>query len=202
MKEVLIKYLPKASVPLVMDLIMKNNIHLKITKQRRSKLGDYRPPGKDNPNHRITINHNLNRYSFLLTFIHEVAHLQIWNEHANKVSPHGKEWKLKFKELIIPFLQEEIFPADLLDVLHRSNNNFKASTGSDLKLMRALKKYDVDGENQLHLEELKEGDFFETTSGKIFQKGTKRRTRYICINKDENRPYLFHPLTPVKKLQA
>ena len=187
---------------MVMDLIVENNVHLKITKKRSTKLGDYRPPGKENPNHRISINHNLNPYSFLLTFIHELAHLKVWMLYKNKVQPHGTEWKNCYKDLILPFLTVDVFPAELLKVLQSSKLNFKASTGSDIKLMRALKKYDAGNEDLLHLEELSEGELFVANKGKVFQKGNKRRTRYICVDQEQNRQYLFHPLTPVQRFET
>lgn len=201
-KQLLLKYFPDNSVNMVMDLIVTNNVHLKITKQRSTKLGDYRPPGKDDPNHRISINHNLNPYSFLLTFIHELAHLKVWLQYKNRVQPHGPEWKNCYKDMILPFLTDDVFPEELLKVLQSSKLNFKASTGSDINLMRALKKYDAGNEDLLHLEELCEGELFVANKGKVFQKGSKRRTRYLCVDQEQNRKYLFHPLTTVQRFET
>ncbi len=199
-KGLLLKYVPENSVDMVMALIVENNVHLKITRQRKTKLGDYRPPSQDNANHRISINYNLNKYSFLLTLIHELAHLQVWCTYKNSVLPHGPEWKQSYRQLIKPFLKNSIFPNELLEILLVSMNNFKASSGSDLKLMRALKIYDHGINNDLLLENLNEGDKFFIAENRVFEKGKKRRTKYLCIEQKSKRPYLFHPLTPIKKL--
>ncbi len=197
-KELLQKYLPEDSVNLVMNWIIKYGIHLKITKRRKTKLGDYRPPVA-NQNHRISINFNLNKYSFLITFVHELAHLIVWNKYKNTVPPHGKEWKSEYKKLMMITMEENIFPDDITEVLKSSIVNSKASSSSDLSLLRVLKKYDSN-QTGITLEELAENSIFETESGKIFKKGLKRRTRYLCQNLHNRKLYLFHPLTRVKEV--
>lgn len=195
-KEVLAKYIPENSIDLVMDWIVNNNVHLKISKRRNTKLGDYRPPNSKKPIHRISINHNLNQYAFLITFIHELAHLNVWEKHKNKVAPHGIEWKMEYQTLMEPVLMENIFPDELTLVLNRSIVNSKASSSSDLELSRILKKYDPQTEG-CNLEELPINSIFQTEKGISFIKGEKRRTRYLCVKVQDNKKYLFHPLTPV-----
>lgn len=182
----------------VYQWIVKYKIQLKITRNRRTKLGDYRPP-IHHPNHRISINHNLNPYSFLITFIHELAHLQVFEKHGNKVKPHGNEWKNTYRKLTLEILKEDVFPADIEEVLERSVVNAKASSIADLKLSRVLMKYDA-GSTGKRLEDLPLHSIFETERGLHFKKGEKRRTRYKCLNLQNKRFYLFHPLTPVKKV--
>ncbi len=200
-KELLIKYLPEGSVDMVMDWIVENNVHLKIAKKRNTKFGDYRPPSSKNSNHRISINYNLNPYAFLITFVHELAHLLVWEEFKNKVSPHGSEWKLAYRDLMAPLLTQNIFPDDINSVLNTSIVNSKASSSSDLKLSRVLKKYDQ-GDTDTHLEDLKENSYFKTVTGVIFIKGKKRRTRFLCTNTQNKKQYLFHPLTPVTEIST
>ncbi|MBC8321036.1 MAG: SprT-like domain-containing protein [Bacteroidetes bacterium] len=195
-KEILKEYLPEKSINQVMKWIVQNNVHLKISRRRNSKFGDYRPP-VNHPNHRISINHNLNPFAFLITFVHELAHLNVWKLHQNTVAPHGIEWKTEFRKLMKVVLKNSIFPDDIHEVLLQSIVNSKASSTSDLKLSRVLKKYD----NQTvgtHLEDLRENTIFQTKTGIQFKKGAKRRTRYLCQNMTDNRQYLFHPLTPVE----
>ncbi len=195
-KELLIKYLATGSVDMVMDWIVENNIHLKIAKKRNTKFGDYRPPSSKNPNHRISINHNLNPFAFLITFVHELAHLIVWEKHKNKVTPHGKEWKKEYKTLMKPLLNENIFPNELIAVLSTSIVNSKASSSSDLQLSRILKNYDS-GPTNTHLEDLPINSIFKTETGISFIKGEKRRIRFMCVKIQDNKKYLFHPLTPV-----
>lgn len=195
-KEILKEYIPEKSVNQVMKWIVQKNVHLKITRNRSSKLGDYRPPVVY-PNHRISINHNLNSFSFLITFVHELAHLNVWENYQNTVSPHGVEWKTEYRKLMKVVLKNNIFPDDIHEVLLQSIINSKASSSADLQLSRVLKKYDkhTTGTN---LEDLPDDTIFQTENGSRFKKGAKRRTRYLCQNMNNNKQYLFHPLTPVK----
>ena len=195
-KEILKEYLPERSINQVMEWIVQKNVHLKITRTRSSKLGDYRPPVV-HPNHRISINHNLNPFSFLITFVHELAHLNVWEDHKNKVAPHGIEWKTEYRKLMQVMLANNIFPDDIHKVLLESIINSKASSTSDLKLSRVLKKYD-EHISDTHLEDLPEDSIFQTTKGVEFKKGKKQRTRYLCQNINNKKQYLFHPLTPVE----
>lgn len=197
-KNVLNEYLPEDAVEKAFSWIVDKDVHLKISKQRKTKLGDYRPPVY-HTNHRISINHNLNKYSFLITFVHEFAHLLVWEKHKGKVDPHGKEWKNEYKSLMQNFLNKAIFPADLEKVLAKSIENSKASSTSDLKLSRVLKKYD-DQSDFLTLEDLEEDAVFFIEGGRRFKKGQKQRTRYKCQNIDNKKIYLVHALTAVYEL--
>lgn len=199
-QEILTQYLPQESVELVYRWITENNIHFKISKTRRTKLGDYRPP-IHHSNHRITINHDLNPYAFLITFVHEVAHLNIFERFGTRVSPHGNEWKSEYKHLMQPFLENGSFPDDVKQVLIQSLINSKASSTSDIKLTRVLQHYDKSS-NHIHLETLESDTVFNTENGKQFKKGERIRTRYKCLNLNNNRYYLFHPLTPVLPVQG
>ena len=90
MQEVLEKYIPKASVHPVFELIKANNVHLKIVNERVTRHGDYRkmPTGQ----HQITVNANLNTYRFLITLVHEIAHLVAFQKYGRTIKPHGVEW--------------------------------------------------------------------------------------------------------------
>ena len=201
-KEILAQYIPEAAIEPVYKSIVEHKIHFKITRSRKTKLGDYRPPIR-HPHHRITINHDLNQYSFLITYIHELAHLLVYEHYKNRVAPHGKEWKQIYKDLMNEFLLLDIFPKDIETVLERSIQNspegipkVKASSTSDLKLSRILQQYDKTNDHT-HVEELADEAIFETQNGRQFKKGERVRTRYKCQNLQNKRTYLFHPLTPV-----
>ena len=124
---------------MAIDLLDKHPCYLKIVNNRKTKHGDFRktPDGT----YQITINYGLNPYRFLLTLIHEIAHLVTYKKH-NKVKPHGIEWKLNFQHLMLPFLKPEIIPNDLMPLLANYLKNPKASTDADVNLSLALKKYD------------------------------------------------------------
>jgi hypothetical protein len=198
-KKILMEYLPEKAVDQVVELIVSHNIHFRIANSRSTKFGDYRPPVKKSY-HQISVNHDLNPYAFLITFIHEVAHLRVFEKYKfNVSSPHGKEWKTEYRSLMNQFLNTGIFPEDLKQEIARSIVNSKASSTSDITLYRTLKKYDDQPRmaGVVDLETLKEGQLFLTKNGQRFKKAEKRRIRYRCLNMQNNQWYLFHPLTPV-----
>jgi len=194
-KAILEKYIPPASVDIIFQWLQQYNIHLKVSRKRSSKLGDYRPPQKGKGHH-ITVNHDLNQYAFLITLVHEIAHLIVWEKYRNKVKAHGKEWKDAYRELMIPFMEMKIFPDDIDEALKTYLTKSYASSGTDLKLSRRLQKYDA--EQGLTLEMLEEGITFQLPNGKKFQKGVLVRKRFRCINLDNKRIYLVNPLVKVE----
>lgn len=194
-KAILEKYIPPASVDIIFQWLQQYNIHLKVSRKRSSKLGDYRPPQKGKGHH-ITVNHDLNQYAFLITLVHEIAHLIVWEKYRNKVKAHGKEWKDAYRELMIPFMEMKIFPDDIDEALKTYLAKSYASSGTDLKLSRRLQKYDA--EQGLTLEMLEEGITFQLPNGKKFQKGVLVRKRFRCINLDNKRIYLVNPLVKVE----
>jgi len=105
-------YLPADAAPVIARWIDYFNCEFKISRNRSTKHGDYRHPFKD-AGHRISVNYNLNPYAFLITTVHEFAHLLTWNEHKRKAKPHGQEWKNNFKKMMRPFFEQAIFPPDI-----------------------------------------------------------------------------------------
>ena len=199
--ETLAKYIPLESVDIVAEWIVKHKIKVKITRTRQTKVGDYRHPfnGKG---HQITINHDLNKYAFLITFTHEVAHLKTWLIHQNKVSPHGNEWKHEFKLLLHPLIHHSIFPQDVIHALRNYVANPAASSCTDLSLARTLKNYDKDAEELVHVENIPMKGLFMFDNGSIFRKDTKLRKNYKCTELKTGKIYLVNPIakvTPVKE---
>lgn len=193
-KLILNKYLPEPSVEKVLDIIQEHKIIFKIKKSRATKLGDYRHP-HNGSNHQITINNDLNKYSFLITFVHEVAHLVTWNKCQNKVLPHGEEWKIEFARLLHPFYNNTVFPEDILLALKQHFSNVKASTCSDPHLLRILRKYDASP--SLHVEDLSADAVFTLSNGQTFVKGPRLRKRFKCKELNSNKIYLVNPLAEV-----
>ena len=198
MEETLGKYLPERSVPSVFELIKANNVHLKIVNERVTRHGDYRRLA--NGQHQITINVNLNTYRFLITLIHEIAHLVAFEKYGRYIKPHGKEWKHTFQFLMLPLLRPEIFPDGLLPLLARHFKNPKASSDTDAQLAIALKQYDPETDKS-YIFELLEGTVFRIYNGKTFKKGRKRVKRYECIELSTGRIYLFQPNAEVEPVE-
>lgn len=197
-KEILNKYLPEGSVDRVLNWLDTYKIRLKITKSRNTKLGDYRSPLNGGA-HRISINHDLNPYAFLITFVHELAHLIVWEKYRYRAKPHGKEWKETFRQMMQPLLADEVFPEKVVPALVKYLDNAKAASGSDEELTLALRAYDQD--TYLSLEDLPEDASFRIPSGRAFVKGKKLRKRYRCICLQTKRTYLVNPLVKVYPLE-
>lgn len=191
------RYIPDKAAPPILHYLQQYKVHLTITRERKSVLGDYRH-ATTFKSHRISINGNLNCYSFLITLVHELAHLLTYQQFKHRVEPHGKEWKRIYSQLLSEFLVKEIFPLDLLTALRASLHDLPASSCSDEKLMRALRKYDENTNGLILVEQIGEGMMFDAGKGKMFRKGKKLRKRYQCVEIATGKLYLFSPIYEVK----
>jgi len=176
--EILQNYVPTESLPILEKWFNQRAFELKITRKRVTKFGDFRGSVREIPN-RISVNSNLNEYAFLITLTHEFAHLLVWLKHQHKVKAHGSEWKIEFATLMDVLLTKNIFPGHLKVVLQIHMKNPPASSARDINLINELKKYDAPT-NTVQLAELEEQTTFLLNDKRIFIKGKKRRTRYIC----------------------
>jgi SprT protein len=194
------KYVPTKALDTCIDWIVEHKVAVRITKSRNSKYGDYRPPS-DGKGHRISVNHDLNKYAFLLTFTHEVAHLVTYNKFKFRVDPHGSEWKAEFKRLMTPFLRADIFPKDLVVAINGYMNNPAASSCSDIHLTRALARYDKRDERWKFLEEIALNTPFKIRSGRAFIKGELLNKNYCCTCLKSKHKYVINPLTEVLPIE-
>ncbi|MBS1597824.1 MAG: SprT-like domain-containing protein [Bacteroidetes bacterium] len=191
------KFLPERSGQLVLDYLHQYKIHLTITRERKTILGDYRH-ATDFEHHRISINGNLNKYAFLITLIHELGHLVTFMQYGNRVQSHGKEWKYAYRKILEHFIALNIFPEDILLAFQKSIHNLPASSCADEDLMRILRRYDANIEGLLLVEQISEGRLFSIDNGKIFKKGKKIRKRFQCEEISTGKVYLFSPIYEVK----
>jgi len=190
-------YLPPNTYGPVLHYLQFYKVHLTVAKERKSILGDYRHR-HGAQTHRISVNGNLNSYAFLITLLHELAHLLTFEKWGNKVSAHGKEWKTVFGQLLAQFIEHDVFPADIKTVLLQSLHNPAASSCADEALLRTLRMYDENKGNSHFVERLPDGAVFKTHDGRIFQKGEKMRKRYRCVELATKRMYLFSPVYEVE----
>jgi hypothetical protein len=195
---ILNKYLPVNSSEYVVDLIIKHKVNFNISPPRKTKLGDYRYP-LNGKGHRISVNGDLNPYSFLITTIHEFAHLLTYNKHQRKVSPHGVEWKNEFINLFSPLFKIVELPEDVFLALNNYFQNPKASSCTDDRLMRVLKRYNKSN-NEILVEHLKIGVKFKL-NGKIFVKGKRLRKYYLCKDVNTGRDYRINGLASVQIIE-
>lgn len=194
-------FLPPQSIEQIVDWLLEYRVALRITKKRRTKLGDYRPPQKGH-GHRISVNGDLNPYAFLNTLVHELAHLVTWEQHRNKVKPHGMAWKNNYKAMLAPFLKQPIFPEDVQQALEQYMTNPAASSCVDVNLQKAFKIYDQpielpEGLKAVLLEEVVDGGVFALMSGRVFRKGEKLRKRFKCQDVKNGKWYTVSPVTEV-----
>jgi len=193
------RYIPGEFLDYVVSVILENPVRFKIVKPRKTKLGDFRA-GKKKDLHIITVNNNLNLYSFLITTLHEFAHLIAHNDFGRRIQPHGQEWKDVYADLIHPLIESGKLPDDIEKVLLNSLIKVKASSCSDVKLQRVLMKYDLHSEEIKTLEELDKNSTF-ALNNKVFIKGNLRRTRFLCRELNTKRDYLIHALAKVTELE-
>ncbi len=197
----LASFLPEGSFEDVVGYLHHYKVHLTVTKRRKTVLGDYRHPFLG-ANHRITVNSNLNKYEFLITLLHELAHLLTFEQHKNRVEAHGKEWKNNYSRLLISFIQKKLFPPDIEKALQHSVINPAATANGETALILALRKYDLaKREGYFHIAEIPVGSIFQTDDKRIFKKGEKRRSRYTCTEIKTGLKYTFSPVYEVKLLQ-
>jgi SprT protein len=167
-------------------------VHLTVARDRKSVLGDYRHRTTQD-NHRISVNGNLNTWSFLITLLHELAHLLAFEHFGNNIMAHGKEWKKVYGGLLDQFLQKKIFPPDIeLELLHSLQNPGASSCAED-GLLRVLRRYDKQNHHHL-VEELATNALFRTSDGRVFKKGEKLRKRFKCAEVKTGKVYLFSPV--------
>ena len=200
--QLLKRYFPETAVTKVGEMFEQRRFKLHFKRPRSSKLGDFRPPRTKNGICSITLNLDLNPYQMLITYVHEVAHYDVYQQFVSKsVQPHGLEWQQCFTNLLLPFMNENIFPKDILSALQNHLKHIKASSTADVKLQRVLKKYDKPSESVCTVESLSEGSRFILKNGLVFQKGDKQRTRYKCYCESNSKWYFVAALAEVKPLQ-
>jgi SprT protein len=192
------QFLPNGAYEQIAPFFKTHTIHLTLTHERRSVLGDYRHPMPDAPYHRISINATLNPYSFLITLLHELAHMFTFVHFQHKAPPHGKEWKTQFRHILIPFMGKRFFPADVEKALHAYLHDPAASTCTDARLYKALYKYDEHKPGFKLIDDLGINQYFVADDGQIYQKLEKLRTRTRCRNCKNGKVYFFQGIVEVK----
>ncbi len=190
-------HIPLRASVLIMPLIEEYNFQLRVTNERKTKHGDYRFPIRKGGVHHISVNGTLNKYAFLLTFLHEIAHMHAFEKYGTRIKPHGTQWKRTFTKIARPFLRKQVWPEEITLVLENYFLNPKASSAGDVALTRVLRKYD--DTQDLYLEDLEKGAQFAVgdAGGRLFVKGEKRRTRYLCKELGSKREFTIHGMAKV-----
>ena len=182
------RFVPAEACAYCASLWEKHPFSFKVTRSRRTKLGDYRYDPRSG-HHTITVNGTLNSYAFLVTYLHEYAHLLV-RKRFEEVKPHGKEWKKCFQEVMEPVLNQNVFPDSVLDVLREHMRNPMASSQADPKLAVALHELNKEQNGAVPLMSLKLGDSFVYRNS-AYQRREQRRTRVVCTQLETGKNYLF-----------
>ena len=199
--KILKRYFAESAIPMVAEAYSQSRFNLRFKRPRTSKLGDFRAPRNSDKLCTITLNQDLNPYQMLVTFVHELAHYQVYVDYPRKrLEPHGEEWKRTFTQLLLPYLKPEIFPEEVIQALQRHLQHIKASSTADQHLAKVMKRYDANpsGEKPLTVDDIPEGAVFQLDNGMRFKKGPKRRTRYQCECLDNGKIYSVNGLASCK----
>jgi SprT protein len=193
----LVQYLPENTYEPVAAYLNYYKVHLTVAKSRDSILGNYRHRS-DKMHHRISVNGNLNKYAFLITLLHELAHLITFEKFGRHVLAHGKEWKKTYGQILAQFVEHKVFPSDVEKELLRTLHSPGASTCSEENLQRILYNYDDRTPDYILVENLSEGALFKIKGERVFRKGEKRTKRYKCTEISTGKIFLFSPIYEVK----
>ena len=188
--------IPEASSEYVKSLIFSENLTIKLKKSRKTKHGDFSV--KKNGLCMITINDDLNQYRFLITLIHEISHYIAYMNHGPYIKPHGVEWKNIFKNLLLPIINPEIIPNDVLKPLAIYAKNPKASSDTDLNLSLALNRYNINQRDYVF--NLSNGSVFKASNERVYVMIKKLRKRYECMDIITKKLYLFSPNVKIKEI--
>ena len=197
----LTRFLPPGTFSFIAPFFQQHTIHLTLTRHRRSLHGDYRPPSRAHPYHRISVNATLNPYSFLVTLLHELAHLTTVVQWGMKVAPHGPEWKDEFRKILRPLMGNSVLPQDIAQALQVYFTNPAASTCTDPQLYKALARYDAPEEGRMHADEVAIGGRFQL-GGRTFEKLEHLRTRSRCKDVATGRIYFVQGIAQVKVISG
>ena len=192
---VLEKFLPENALPYLKIWFGSYPCHLKITKNRNSKLGDYRKlPDKS---HQITVNGTLEPQLFFFVLTHELAHLIAFEKYGRRSSPHGAEWKQTFREMLLESLT--VYAEDLRPIILKFSKSPKANFMASPELVKYFHRETEEG--LIFIENLLVGDKFEYKN-EIFLIEETAKKRYLCRNIKNGKRYYFRNLAQVKQLKT
>lgn len=195
-KEIFRKYFPEKSIEYCFNFWETHRIQFSISKPRKSIYGNY---FFKNGVHHISVNGNLNPEAFLVTYLHEVAHLLVKVRHKKRVLPHGQEWKNEFRNVLIPMLEKSVFSDEVSLALVNHLDSPTASSCSDPVLHGVLMKNQLDQKELKMVSDIENRAYFEY-EGRLFQRLNRVITRYDCIEIPTGKTYRFRESALVKPI--
>ncbi len=179
---------PVQAHSLVKGLFNEYQFLFRITTPRRTRLGSFKGV-RHGLRPTIQINADLGLYTFLLVFLHELAHFEVMKKYGRKAKPHGEEWKTAYRNLVKPFINERIFPPSLESELNRYFLRTPATFHRDTRLINILASVEG-GIEIVTVNDVPLNSTFTLMSGRQFVKLEKLRTRYKCFCPTTKKYYL------------
>src|SRR5690606_6669552 len=102
-------------------------------------------------------------------------HLLVRVNYPRAVKSHGWEWKNTFSQLLLESM--EIYPEELRPTIFHHARSPKASLNADRLLQKDL--FQIAQDESKQIENLAENQKFRLGK-RIFEKGKKRKIRYLC----------------------
>ena len=193
----LLPYLPSGDYePLFSKWLEGFNYQIAISRPRKSKLGDFRPP-RPGQIARITMNADLGPFQFLTTLTHEIAHLIAWEKHSRRAAPHGKERKAVFRQMLIELAHHQAWPENYSHALLKHSKSPKSAVGADPQLQQTLLR--LDGSTDLLLQGIAPGENF-SFKGRNFCYEEKRRTRALVTELGTKKQYTIPLVACVERI--
>ncbi|SDQ42348.1 SprT-like family protein [Chryseobacterium soldanellicola] len=187
------KYLPQNTLQYLKTWFADYYIHIKVSRNRNSKLGDYRK--LPDHSHEITINSTLVPQLFFFVLTHELAHLIAFEKYGRRISPHGNEWKETFRQMLLQSL--DVYEEELRPIIVKFSKSPKANFMASPDLVKYFHIEKQDDTLQF-IEELKKGEYFLYRNEKYLLEGLIKKN-YLCKNLATGRKYSFKPLARVQK---
>lgn len=167
---------------------------IRLTRPRRSKLGDFRPARPGQPA-LITLNGDLTPYQLLLTLTHEIAHLETWPSRSKRTRPHGPAWKKRFGELLLELADNPALDERFRKAVREHSARPKSSAMYDPALFHALRA--LEGSEEIRLDSLSPGESFRF-QGRIFTLEKVHRSRCLVRAQDNRSLYRITRLASIE----
>lgn len=192
-RRVLTRFLPSQAVERFIDYWRLHSLALHISRDRTSKLGDYRCPQPDQPQHKISVNGDLNPYFFLWVLLHEMAHLDTFEAHGRSVKPHGHEWQQAYACQLNFYA--DCFTPEVQPLIAQYTQHIPLSTTKGKEIESALHRLDRDyNPDDKTLDDLAPGFLFRLKANpqRSFRAIERRRSRWLCLEVESGRKYLVN----------
>lgn len=192
--------LPSVAAESVEQWFVEHNVRLRVTGNRTTKLGDFRPCLDGSGVDEISVNGDLNKYFMLLVLLHEMAHKITYSQWGRGRRPHGYEWQENYRNLLKAYFEMGAFPIETNDVIKAYVKKIPLNRRMGNQLERMLRGYGKEG--FLVMDNLEAGDLFvvKRQPQRIFRAEKRRRTKWICKEVETSHQYLISGEVEVERI--